>query len=347
MTKARSELVAVAETPFYHCISRCVRRAFLCGYDAVTGRNLSHRRDWVVRRMRVLSRVFTIDVCAFAIMGNHYHLVLRIDSLRAQRLSAREVAMRWRRLFKGDVAVQRFLEGSELDEAEQQRVRATVGTWRSRLVSLSWYMRALNEHIARRANAEDACKGRFWEGRFKSQALLDDQALLSCMAYVDLNPIRVQMAATPETSAFTSISQRIRDTQSSLTPSSSSTRHAAVRMKARQTACPLMPFAGEGACHNALPFDGNEYMELVDWSGRILRPDKPGSISPGLPPILLRLGIDRIAFARHVASRGSRFARAVGTVEQLRAFAKKCGRCFTKGVGAARALFGSESLRPG
>lgn len=345
MTKARSELVAVAETPFYHCISRCVRRAFLCGYDAVTGRNLSHRRDWVVRRMRVLSKVFTIDVCAFAIMGNHYHLVLRIDSMQAQSLSFREVAIRWRRLFKGDMAVQRFLDGSELDEAEQQRVRATVGAWRSRLASLSWYMRALNEHIARRANAEDACKGRFWEGRFKSQALLDDQALLSCMAYVDLNPIRAQMASTPETSVFTSISQRIRDIRSSLMPSSSGTRHAR-RVKTRQTACPLMPFASDGGGHDALPFDGREYMELVDWSGRILRPDKHGSIPSGLPPILLRLGIDRIAFARHVAS-NSRFARAVGTVEQLRAFAKKCGQCFTKGVGAAKALFGSGSLQPG
>lgn len=345
MTKARSELVAVAETPFYHCISRCVRRAFLCGYDPVTGRNLSHRRDWVVRRMRVLSRVFTIDVCAFAIMGNHYHLVLRIDSMRAQRLSARQVAMRWRCLFKGDMAVQRFLDGSEMDEAEQQRVRATVGAWRSRLASLSWYMRVLNEYIARRANAEDACKGRFWEGRFKSQALLDDQALLSCMAYVDLNPIRAQMASTPETSAFTSISQRIQDIRSNLMPSSSGARHAR-RVKTCQKACPLMPFASDGGGHDALPFNGKEYMELVDWSGRILRPDKHGSIPSGLPPILLRLGIDRIAFARHVAS-GSRFARAVGTVERLRAFAKKCGQCFTKGVGAARVLFGSGSLQPG
>lgn len=345
MTKARSELVAVAETPFYHCISRCVRRAFLCGHDAVTGRDLSHRRAWVVRRMRVLSRVFTIDVCAFAIMGNHYHLVLRIDDMQAQRLSAREVARRWRRLFKGDTAVQRFLEGGELDEAEQQRVRATVGAWRSRLASLSWYMRALNEHIARRANAEDACKGRFWEGRFKSQALLDDQALLSCMAYVDLNPIRAQMALTPETSAFTSISQRIRDIQASV-PSPSGARHA-LGANTPQTACPLMPFAGEGACHDALPFGGREYMELVDWSGRILRPDKHGSIPSGLPPILLRLGIDGVAFARHAASGSSRFARAVGTVERLRAFAKKCGQRFTKGLGPARALFGSGSLCPG
>lgn len=345
MTRARSELVSVAETPFYHCISRCVRRAFLCGHDELTGKDLSHRREWVVRRMRLLSRVFAIDVCAFAIMGNHYHLVLRIDSMRAQEWSLREVATRWRRLFRGEAVVQRFVEGGTLNEGEQQHVRSMIETWRSRLANLSWYMRTLNEYIARRANAEDECKGRFWEGRFKSQALLDDQALLACMVYVDLNPIRARMASTPEHSAFTSIAQRIRAYQARARPSHGVRRHPITG--ARRAACPLAPFAGEDGVLDSLPFDGKEYLSLVDWSGRILRPGRTGATPVELPPILLRLGIERAAFARHIVYGIHPFARALGTVEHLRTFARSLGLRFTKGIGVAKVLFQTECVYAG
>jgi len=74
----------------------------------------------------------------------------------------------------------------------------------------------LNEYISKRANIEDNCTGHFWESRFKSQALLDERALLTCMAYVDLNPIRACMAKTPETSEYTSIQERIKIKKSKL-----------------------------------------------------------------------------------------------------------------------------------
>src|SRR5690606_37486496 len=209
MTRARRELVSLDATPYYHCISRCERRAFLCGKDHASGRDFSHRRAWIVSRIKQLATVFAIDVAAYAVMSNHSHVVLRVDAERAGAWSREEVIDRWRTLFAGPLLVQRLVAGESLHDAELAAVDSVVQTWRSRLADISWFMRCLNEYVARLANAEDGCTGRFWEGRFRCQALLDDTALLSCMAYVDLNPIRAGLANTPESSDFTSIQERL------------------------------------------------------------------------------------------------------------------------------------------
>jgi hypothetical protein len=95
-----------------------------------------------------------------------------------------------------------------LGPSESISFNETVAQYRLSLYDISWLMRDLNKYIVREANKEDGCTGRFWEGRFKSQALLDESAVLACMAYVDLNPIRAKMAKTPEASAHTSIKKR-------------------------------------------------------------------------------------------------------------------------------------------
>ncbi len=99
MTKARQELVDLNSTPYYHCICRCVRRAFLCGEDHLTGVNYEHRKVWVVERLSLLSEVFAIDVCAFVVMSNHYHVVLRVNRHESEALNDQEVADRWKQLF--------------------------------------------------------------------------------------------------------------------------------------------------------------------------------------------------------------------------------------------------------
>ena len=79
MTQPRSQLVSLSDTAHYHIVSRCVRRSYLCGYDKVTGENYEHRRQWIEDRIRLLSSIFTIDICAYAVMSNHLHLVVKIN----------------------------------------------------------------------------------------------------------------------------------------------------------------------------------------------------------------------------------------------------------------------------
>jgi REP element-mobilizing transposase RayT len=182
-------------------VCRCVRRAFLCGEDHTTGQNFDHRRSWIEERIGQLSSVFAIDVAAYAVMSNHYHLVVRIDEKRVQEWSDYEVLKRWTKIFAGPLFVQRYLDKDQrenLSAAQLSQVDEYIELYRARLCDLSWYMRVLNETIARKANAEDNCTGRFWEGRFKSQALLDEQAVLMAMSYVDLNPVRACITEPPK-----------------------------------------------------------------------------------------------------------------------------------------------------
>jgi len=211
MTQSRSKQVSLQDTRYYHLISRCVRRAYLCGVDPYNQQNYEHRRQWMVDRIRFLSSVFAIDIAAYVVMSNHYHLVVYVDETEATAWSDEEVCHRWSHLYHGHPLVDRLLSGSCSCETEVTKAQEIVTKWRTRLADLSWFMRNLNEYIARKSNSEDNCKGRFWEGRFKSQALLDEKAVLACMAYVDLNPIRAKMADSVNNAQFTSVFERIHD----------------------------------------------------------------------------------------------------------------------------------------
>ncbi len=275
MPKPRCQQISLSDTPYYHCVSRCVRRAFLCGTDNTTGKSYEHRRVWVEKRLLFIGQVFAIDVCAYAIMNNHTHIVLRVDEEQAMSWSMDEVLNRWQKLFKGTLFCQQYLRGETLPEYALNQLNETTKVYRNRLMDISWFMRVLNEPIAREANLEDGCTGHFWEGRFKSQALLDEAALAACMAYVDLNPIRASIAKTPETSAFTSIKQRIK-----------------TAIKGEQPKA-LAPFLGNPNKHqpSGLQFELKDYIALVDLTGRCIREDKAGYIDNQLPNILTRLNI--------------------------------------------------------
>jgi len=336
MTLPRSALVSVQSTPYYHCIGRCVRRAFLCGEDLYTGRSFEHRRGWIVERLALLSSVFAIDVAAYAVMSNHYHVVLRINADLAASWSVDEVLLRWCHLFAGNPIVQRYLANPAMDAAELARVNEFVELYRSRLADLSWFMRCLNEAIARMANEEDNCSGRFWEGRFKSQALLDEAALIACMAYVDLNPIRAGMADTPEKSEYTSIQQRIAAVDS--------TDKASITMPEEtedlsEVMPRLMGFSGRLDDDYGLPCELKDYLELVDWSGRAIHPNKRGRIADHQPKILQRLQIEQSALLNYLSHQEDSFHHVIGSKSSIREAAAKLGRKFLQGIAAAERLF--------
>ena len=138
MAIARQQLISLETTPYYHCMARCVRQAFLCGVNG--DRNYEHRRQWVEEAIFRCSKVFAIDICAYAIMHNHYHLVVHINSSQWVQWDDREVIKRWHMLFKGHVLSQRFLSGLVLSSAEQEALKQLIAVWRERLLSVSWFI---------------------------------------------------------------------------------------------------------------------------------------------------------------------------------------------------------------
>jgi len=294
MTRPRKELVSIADTPYYHVVSRCVRRSYLCGVDHTSGKDYEYRRQWIENRVRILSSLFAIDLCAYAVLSNHFHMALKLCPEEAATWTDDDVVERWTSLFKGPLLIQKWQAGEPLIAAELKTIKASIAVYRERLSNLSWFMKCLNEPIARQANKEDGCTGHFWESRFKSQALLTEEAVLACMAYVDLNPVRAKMATTPEASDHTSIQERIVphfNLQEAI--------HQQIDQQSlRRFEIPLKPLAKfEGDVTNqkqrGILFSIEDYMQLVDYTGRVIRPGKRGAIPHHLPPILDRLEIDQ------------------------------------------------------
>jgi len=216
-------------------------------------------------------------------------------------------------------------------------VRTTIQQWRERLMDISWYMRCLNEHIARLSNKEDGCKGRFWEGRFKSQALLDETAVLTCMAYVDLNPIRAGITDTPETSDFTSIQTRIKQ-RLEKQQKSQKTENNKVNITRH-----LTPFLGDEHLSKqtteGIYFNEADYLTLVDVTGRLIREDKRGHIPQELRPILQRLGINSANWVEAVEHYGRKYYLMSGSESKLHKMSEKLGQCWMKGLKTSQLLY--------
>jgi REP element-mobilizing transposase RayT len=325
MPKPRSQQISLSDTPYYHICSRTVRKAFLCGVDKETGVSYEHRRSWIEKRIFQLSQVFTMDICAHAVMHNHLHLVLHVDSEQVKNWTTLDVLSRWHKLFKGTLLTRKYQREQALTKFEMAMVEETAQVYKQRLIDISWFMRALNEPIARQANKEDKCTGHFWEGRFKSQALLDEGALLSCMVYVDLNPVRAGIAPTPEQSSFTSIQLRIK----------------AALMGEQPTK--LLSFIGNEHQEktSGISFNLKDYLTLVDETGRVIREDKRGAIETKTANILSRLHISDESWLKLTTNFEGIFTGAVGTAEHLCEFTQHVGLKRAHGKANAQACLSS------
>ncbi len=310
----RNILVPPDAPSIVHCVSRCVRHAFLCGVDAMTGRSFEHRRAWLEERILALPQSFAVAVHAYAVMHNHFHIVVQTNPKAPWDWDDETVARRWLAL---PMAPREDPQSLEQGVRELCENRERLHVLRERLGSLSWFMRFVKEPIARRANREDQCRGRFWEGRFKTQVLLDETAILACMVYVDLNPVRANIASTPERSEHTSIAKRLNDNRS---------------LDQR-----LQPM-GSSIGTESLNISEREYAELVDWTGRIWHPNKPGAIDVAAPPLLERLAIRERQWRLQVPATESHYKRAIGTVESLTHRATEAGLRWLAGIGLARRL---------
>ena len=363
MTLARKNQVCLESTKHYHLVNRCVRRSFLCGFDKLTGIDYSHRKQWFLDYLCYLLESFSMHVCAHAVMSNHYHLVVYVDDDKAKSWTREDVIARCSRLFNTRRMEDLLKTSSELTAEQEEEIQRTIETWRERLYSLSWLEKCLNEHIAHRANKEDKVNGRFWQGRFKSQPLLDAAALVTCMTYVDLNPIRAGLAQSLDEADFTSIQQRLRqyraEQEEQTTPESKAiqstievcTKREAGGGKRKKkfktvfTPVPLMPLLDQAMLladsPMALPLSRHDYFQLVDATGRQLQEDKHGHIHDGVPPILCALGIKPDRWMQSIRDFEHRFPGAFGAIEAIDAYIGKLkNRCWCVGKKSCGELFG-------
>ena len=316
MTQPRRQLVDSTQAQFFHLINRCVRRSWLCGQDSYSRKDFEHRKAWLKTRILELGDIFATGIYAFAVMSNHVHVVLHMRPGTANAWSKEEVAIRWVRLYPASTPELCTQKVAAIVENPEQ-----IASYRSRLTDVSWLMKSLSEPIARKANAEDKVTGRFWEGRFKSQLLLSEKSILAAMTYVDLNPVRADIAKGVSSSQNTSVK----------------IRHEQIRKNSACAGQLLSPLAGIKSA-NVPPMTEAEYIDLVDFTGREWHPGKRGVIRADEPKALRKLGLDKDHWTMKVKGVGSSYWRVVGDLEQLIEKAKELKQRTLFGIGFARVL---------
>ena len=356
---ARAEVFSADEVAIVHVMNRVVRRCFLLGTDSVTGKNYDHRKVWIEDLLKQFAAHFGIDLLGFAIMSNHFHLILRSRPDVVASWSDTEVARRWLMLCPVRRDKDRCPE--EPNDAELDSIRRVLEKReliRSRLSDITWWMRLLCQNVAMRANHEDQELGRFWQSRFRAVRLLDEAALVACAAYVDLNPIRAAMAESIEASDFTSAQRRTQELNSARSrpdvaraiesspqdivteavecsrPCSSQTGDdflAPVELTpvaANFEELGPVPSTTGFRCSDKgfLPMSLGDYLKLLDWTGRQLHRGKRGRIPASCEAVLKRLNLNRRSWCDLVSEFGKLFIHVAGRPQTIDATLSRVGQ---------------------
>ncbi len=293
--KNRREIFSPKEVAICHVTSRVVRRCFLTGDDPVTGKNFDHRKIWIEDLLRDFAAQFGIDLLTFAILSNHFHLILRSRPDVVEAWDDTEVALRWLRICPNRLPDGTIAEPSEAAINAIRNSPEQLNEIRSRLSDISWWMRLICQRIAIRANKEDKITGHFWQGRFHAVRILDEVSLLACAAYVDLNPIRAAMAETLEDSEFTSVQRRIQSLADSDTDPSQRLDNflSPISLQQNQEMGPCITNSPSRCSDKGfLDMTLGEYLSLLDWTARQSVSGKSGKTPSDTPPILERLSVD-------------------------------------------------------
>ena len=323
---SRAELFDPNEVAVLHTIGRVVRRCYLLGEDPVTGKNFDHRKVWIEQQLEIMAANFGIDLLSFSILSNHFHLILRSRPDVVATWHDTEVARRWLMLCpkrrNKDHSAQEPNE-YELNSIRKDPDKLTI--IRKRLSDVSWWMRLLCQNIGTRANREDKEIGKFFQGRFKAVRIIDEESLLACSAYVDLNPIRAELAKTLEGSGFTSVQRRI---QGLVNDGPNQDRSKAFDAMLAPVCIdekhdPIGPCANKTGkrCSDKgfLSMSLRDYLELLDASARFVRPDKSGATPADMAPIFERLKLDVCYWQVLVKDFGRMFSLVAGKPEDVHA----------------------------
>ena len=318
---ARCEVIDPNEITIAHVINRTVRRCFLFGDDPLSGKNFDHRKVWIEDLLKHFAAHFGIDLLCFSILSNHYHLILRTRPDVVASWDDTEVARRWLMICPVRKVGGRAAEPSEPELNSIRNCPIKLAEIRSRLSSISWWMRLLNQRIAQRANKEDEESGRFWQDRYRAIRLIDEESLLACAAYVELNPIRAAMAETLEQSDHTSIQRRIESEVETCTGRERRDAFLASLTLDRSTDNVGILSSRTGVrCSDQgfLSLTPNQYFELLDWTARHIVSGKRGATPKETPPILLRLGLAAGSWVKLVTQFSDSFCHVAGRVDRVR-----------------------------
>jgi hypothetical protein len=342
---SRRKLLGRDRKAVYHCSTRCVRRAFLCGRDPATGRDYSHRRDWILTRAEQLCGLFALVLEFHAVMSNHFHLVLWTLPAVSRRWSDREVARRWltaTRLAKCPTDALPQVNEKAIEKLVKDKKK--FAKLRRRLSSVSWFMGILSENIARRANQEDQAKGRFWESRYRVRECTDQKGILLCGIYVDLNTIKAGEAQSPETARYTSVFQRLLAQPQRKNASDRAdgwlgelTRQAESQQD-EQLACTSR--TGRRACDlGLLPISLGDYVQLLRMTIQLWQSGERRVVPRDLEAMLERLEIHADAWWETLENYEKTFCHAVGSPSSLAGVAQRMEAKHLKGTAACRRVF--------